>query len=148
MRRCGKPTREIDERGKHFLRIDILVARCRVDGDPTIEHLYFRDERQPVRLHCRKFAGASGQAASRGVRILRAHPELCVKRRIAVVGAAYLSLVCAVPDFLVLQVGAPVNFGGTFLLIAAVTAWDIVGGVSARLIARSQRDGRGPPGRD
>ncbi|MEC9345767.1 MAG: preprotein translocase subunit SecY [Pseudomonadota bacterium] len=55
--------------------------------------------------------------------------------RITVIGAAYLSLVCLLPEILVSQMGVPFYFGGTSLLIVVSVTMDTVGQIQSHLLA-------------
>jgi preprotein translocase subunit SecY len=58
-----------------------------------------------------------------------------VLTRLTVLGAAYLTLVCLLPEFLVSQSAVPFYFGGTSLLIVVSVTMDTVGQVHSHLIA-------------
>ena len=58
-----------------------------------------------------------------------------VLTRITVVGAAYLVLVCLLPEFLVAYAGVPFYFGGTSLLIVVSVTMDTVAQVQGYLLA-------------
>lgn len=47
-----------------------------------------------------------------------------VLMRLTLVGAAYITLVCLLPEFLILKWNVPFYFGGTSLLIVVVVALD------------------------
>ena len=55
--------------------------------------------------------------------------------RITVVGAAYLSLVCVLPEILVSNVGIPIYLGGTSLLIAVSVTMDTISQIQSHLLA-------------
>src|SRR5208282_5865804 len=55
--------------------------------------------------------------------------------RLTVIGAAYLSTVCILPEILITQYSVPFYFGGTSLLIAVSVTMDTVAQVQAHLIA-------------
>ena len=55
--------------------------------------------------------------------------------RITVVGAAYLALICLVPEFLLAQAGIPFYLGGTSLLIVVNVTMDTVTQIQSHLIA-------------
>jgi preprotein translocase subunit SecY len=59
-----------------------------------------------------------------------------VLTRITVVGAAYLALVCVLPEILVSQLAVPFYFGGTSLLIVVSVTMDTVAQVQSHLIAQ------------
>ncbi|MFM9890098.1 MAG: preprotein translocase subunit SecY [Rickettsiales bacterium] len=58
-----------------------------------------------------------------------------VLTRLTVVGAAYLALVCTVPEFLIAQYSVPFYLGGTSLLIVVNVIIDFVGQVQSHLFA-------------
>ncbi|MGF1626672.1 MAG: preprotein translocase subunit SecY [Alphaproteobacteria bacterium] len=58
-----------------------------------------------------------------------------VLTRLTVVGAAYLALVCLLPEILIAQYSVPFQFGGTSLLIMVVVALDTVGQIHSHLLA-------------
>jgi preprotein translocase subunit SecY len=58
-----------------------------------------------------------------------------VLTRITVVGAAYLVLVCLLPEFLISYAGVPFYFGGTSLLIVVSVTLDTVSQVQGHLLA-------------
>ncbi|NJM33344.1 MAG: preprotein translocase subunit SecY [Rhodomicrobium sp.] len=58
-----------------------------------------------------------------------------VLTRITVVGAAYLALVCVLPEFLVASWGVPFYFGGTSLLIVVSVTMDTVAQIQSHLLA-------------
>jgi preprotein translocase subunit SecY len=58
-----------------------------------------------------------------------------VLTRITVVGAAYLSLVCLIPELLVSYAAVPFYFGGTSLLIVVSVTMDTVAQVQGHLLA-------------
>jgi len=51
------------------------------------------------------------------------------------VGAAYITLVCLLPEFLVLGFNVPFYFGGTSLLIIVVVAMDFMAQVQAYVMS-------------
>jgi preprotein translocase subunit SecY len=55
--------------------------------------------------------------------------------RLTVVGAAYLALVCVLPEFLISQFNVPFYLGGTSLLIVVNVIIDFVGQVQSHLFA-------------
>ncbi len=55
--------------------------------------------------------------------------------RLTVLGAAYLSLVCLLPEFLTAQFSAPFYMGGTSLLIVVSVTIDTIGKVQAHMMA-------------
>src|SRR5690606_29901892 len=58
-----------------------------------------------------------------------------VLTRITVIGAAYLALVCALPEILISEFAVPFYFGGTSLLIVVSVTMDTVGQIQSHLIA-------------
>ncbi len=58
-----------------------------------------------------------------------------VLTRLTVLGAAYLTLVCLLPEFLMSQFALPFYFGGTSLLIVVTVTMDTVSQVQSHLIA-------------
>ncbi len=58
-----------------------------------------------------------------------------VLTRITVVGAAYLALVCLLPELLVSYAAIPFYFGGTSLLIVVTVTMDTVAQVQGYLLA-------------
>jgi preprotein translocase subunit SecY len=58
-----------------------------------------------------------------------------VLTRITVVGAAYLCLVCLLPEFLMAQYSLPFYFGGTSLLIVVSVTMDTVAQIHSHMIA-------------
>lgn len=63
-----------------------------------------------------------------------------VLTRISVAGAAYLVIVCLLPEFLISATGVPFYFGGTSLLIVVSVTMDTVAQVQGHLLAH-QYDG-------
>ena len=55
--------------------------------------------------------------------------------RITVIGAAYLTFVCLLPEMLIAQFGLPFYFGGTSLLITVSVMMDTVAQIHSHLIA-------------
>ncbi len=58
-----------------------------------------------------------------------------VLTRLTVVGAAYLSLICVLPQILITQYDVPFYFGGTSLLIVVTVTMDTVAQVQSHLLA-------------
>jgi preprotein translocase subunit SecY len=54
--------------------------------------------------------------------------------RLTLAGAAYVTLVCLVPEFLILRWGVPFYFGGTSLLIIVVVTMDFMAQVQAYIM--------------
>jgi preprotein translocase subunit SecY len=55
--------------------------------------------------------------------------------RLTVIGAAYLSVICILPEILISQYNVPFYFGGTSLLIAVSVTMDTVAQIQSHLIA-------------
>ena len=55
--------------------------------------------------------------------------------RLTLVGAAYITLVCLLPEFLILKFNAPFYFGGTSLLIIVVVTMDFMTQVQSHLMS-------------
>lgn len=55
--------------------------------------------------------------------------------RITVIGAAYLTIVCLIPEFFIAYAAAPYILGGTSLLIAVSVTMDTVAQVQGHLLA-------------
>ncbi len=60
-----------------------------------------------------------------------------VLTRLTFVGAVYLSLVCILPEILIIKFNVPFYFGGTSLLIAVGVALDTVSQIESHLVTRS-----------
>jgi preprotein translocase subunit SecY len=58
-----------------------------------------------------------------------------VLTRLTLIGAAYITLVCLLPEFLVLGLSVPFYFGGTSLLIIVVVAMDFMAQVQSHLMS-------------
>jgi len=58
-----------------------------------------------------------------------------VLSRITVVGAAYLAVVCLIPEILIAQAAVPFYFGGTSLLIVVSVTMDTVAQIQGYLLA-------------
>jgi len=63
-----------------------------------------------------------------------------VLTRLTMVGAVYITFVCLLPEFLILQYNVPFYFGGTSLLIIVVVVMDFMAQVQAHLMSH-QYDG-------
>ena len=63
-----------------------------------------------------------------------------VLTRITVVGAAYLALICLVPEYLIARAGIPFYLGGTSLLIVVNVTMDTVSQIQSHLIAHQYGD--------
>ncbi len=76
-----------------------------------------------------------------------------VLTRLTVLGAAYLCIVCLIPEILISQYGVPFYFGGTSLLIIVSVTMDTVAQVQSHLFAhqyeglikKARLGGRGQP---
>ncbi len=55
-------------------------------------------------------------------------------------GAAYLVLICLIPDFLIAKYNVPFYFGGTSLLIVVVVAMDIMAQISTHMTSHRYED--------
>ncbi len=58
-----------------------------------------------------------------------------VLTRLTVVGAAYLSVICILPEILISQYAVPFSFGGTSLLIVVSVTMDTVAQIQSHLLA-------------
>ena len=58
-----------------------------------------------------------------------------VLTRLTTLGAAYLALVCLLPEILISNYGMPVYFGGTSLLILVLVTMDTVGQINRHIVA-------------
>ncbi|MDQ6998348.1 MAG: preprotein translocase subunit SecY [Mariprofundus sp.] len=58
-----------------------------------------------------------------------------VLTRITVVGAAYVSVVCLIPQWLISELSVPFYFGGTSLLIVVVVTMDTMGQIQSHLMS-------------
>lgn len=58
-----------------------------------------------------------------------------VMTRLTLVGAIYVTLVCLLPEFLILAWNVPFNFGGTSLLIIVVVVMDFMAQVQAHVMS-------------
>ena len=58
-----------------------------------------------------------------------------VLTRLTAVGAIYITLVCLLPEFLILKFSVPFYFGGTSLLIIVVVVMDFIAQVQAHLMS-------------
>jgi preprotein translocase subunit SecY len=63
-----------------------------------------------------------------------------VLTRVTVVGAAYLTLICLLPEFLIARAGIPFYLGGTSLLIVVNVTMDTVTQIQSHLIAHQYGD--------
>ncbi|HEV2864924.1 MAG TPA: preprotein translocase subunit SecY [Allosphingosinicella sp.] len=63
-----------------------------------------------------------------------------VLTRVTVVGAAYLTLICLIPEFLIARAGIPFYLGGTSLLIVVNVTMDTVSQIQSHLIAHQYGD--------
>jgi preprotein translocase subunit SecY len=64
----------------------------------------------------------------------RRNISVCANR-ITVIGAAYVSVVCILPENLSYQMNAPFYFGGTSLLIVVSVTMDTVAQIQSHLLA-------------
>jgi preprotein translocase subunit SecY len=55
--------------------------------------------------------------------------------RLTLVGAVYITLVCLLPEFLILKFNVPFYFGGTSLLIIVVVTMDFMTQVQSHLMS-------------
>jgi preprotein translocase subunit SecY len=55
--------------------------------------------------------------------------------RLTTVGAIYITIVCLLPEFLILYWNVPFYFGGTSLLIIVVVVMDFMAQVQAHLMS-------------
>ncbi len=75
--------------------------------------------------------------------------------RLTLAGAVYITLVCLLPEFLILKWNVPFYFGGTSLLILVVVTMDFMAQVQAfvmshqyeSLLKKANFKGAGLPGR-
>ncbi|MEA3015499.1 MAG: preprotein translocase subunit SecY, partial [Sphingomonadales bacterium] len=63
-----------------------------------------------------------------------------VLTRITVIGSAYLTLICLIPEWLIAQAGIPFYLGGTSLLIVVNVTMDTVTQIQSHLIAHQYGD--------
>ncbi len=63
-----------------------------------------------------------------------------VLTRITVIGAAYLTVICLIPEFLIARAGIPFRLGGTSLLIVVNVTVDTVTQIQSHLIAHQYGD--------
>ncbi|WP_188055837.1 preprotein translocase subunit SecY [Sphingosinithalassobacter sp. CS137] len=63
-----------------------------------------------------------------------------VLTRITVVGAAYLTLICLLPEYLIAELGIPFILGGTSLLIVVNVTMDTVTQIQSHLLAHQYGD--------
>jgi preprotein translocase subunit SecY len=63
-----------------------------------------------------------------------------VLTRITVIGAAYLTVICLIPEFLIAKAGIPFRLGGTSLLIVVNVTVDTVTQIQSHLIAHQYGD--------
>ncbi|MDX2476887.1 MAG: preprotein translocase subunit SecY [Gammaproteobacteria bacterium] len=59
-----------------------------------------------------------------------------VVSRLTLVGAAYITFVCLVPEFLIVKWNVPFYFGGTSLLIIVVVLMDFISQIQSHLMSR------------
>ena len=58
-----------------------------------------------------------------------------VLTRLTVVGAAYLAVICLLPELLISRFSVPFYFGGTSLLIVVTVTMDTIAQVQSHLLA-------------
>ena len=58
-----------------------------------------------------------------------------VLTKLTMVGAIYITFVCLLPEFLILQYNVPFYFGGTSLLIIVVVVMDFMAQIQAHLMS-------------
>ena len=58
-----------------------------------------------------------------------------VMTRLTLVGAVYVTLVCLLPEFLIVNLNVPFYFGGTSLLIVVVVVMDFIAQLQAHLMS-------------
>ncbi len=63
-----------------------------------------------------------------------------VLTRITVIGAAYLAVICLIPEFLIARAGIPFRLGGTSLLIVVNVTVDTVTQIQSHLLAHQYGD--------
>jgi preprotein translocase subunit SecY len=63
-----------------------------------------------------------------------------VLTRVTVIGAAYLTIICLVPEYLIAQAGLNFRLGGTSLLIVVNVTMDTVTQIQSHLIAHQYGD--------
>ena len=59
-----------------------------------------------------------------------------VVSRLTMIGAVYITFVCLIPEFLIVQYSVPFYFGGTSLLIIVVVTMDLIAQVQSHLMSR------------
>lgn len=59
-----------------------------------------------------------------------------VVSKLTLVGAAYITFVCLIPEFLIVKWSVPFYFGGTSLLIIVVVTMDLISQVQSHLMSR------------
>ena len=89
-----------------------------------------RESEAPRRLHPRHPAGQGD----------RGHISIICSTGITVVGAAYLVLICLIPEFLLARPGLTFCLGGTSLLIVVNVTMDTVSQIQSHLIAHQYGD--------
>jgi preprotein translocase subunit SecY len=63
-----------------------------------------------------------------------------VLTRITVIGAAYLTLICLIPEFMTARLGLSLALGGTSLLIVVNVTMDTVTQIQSHLLAHQYGD--------
>jgi preprotein translocase subunit SecY len=59
-----------------------------------------------------------------------------VVSKLTLVGAIYITVVCLIPEFLIVKYSVPFYFGGTSLLIIVVVTMDLISQVQSHLMSR------------
>jgi preprotein translocase subunit SecY len=59
-----------------------------------------------------------------------------VVSKLTLVGAIYITVVCLIPEFLIVKWSVPFYFGGTSLLIIVVVTMDLISQVQSHLMSR------------
>ncbi|MDE0714296.1 MAG: preprotein translocase subunit SecY, partial [Gammaproteobacteria bacterium] len=59
-----------------------------------------------------------------------------VGSRLTLVGAIYITVVCLIPEFLIVKYSVPFYFGGTSLLIIVIVTMDLITQVQSHLMSR------------
>ncbi len=59
-----------------------------------------------------------------------------VVSKLTLVGAIYITVVCLIPEFLIVQYSVPFYFGGTSLLIIVVVTMDMISAVQSHMMSR------------
>ena len=94
-------------------------------------------EQHNIRLQQQPAALDMAALARRPARFTRAmlrHGLDYVLTRLTVIGAAYLSIICVLPEILISQYSVPFYFGGTSLLIIVVVTMDFMAQVQSYMM--------------